>query len=135
MIAKAMLYWTVDVHTQSAEKKWMQDYIETLSENDQNYIKIIQSNQSFTFGDGNSSLYGWSFLLINHRCGGCKNAPTLKHKCDGEGKDGPQLWGRRAKSAWKVYARKKIKSGNYAIPLSMLLNLEPEVIVFTAAVK
>ena len=38
-------------HTVCGEKL-MQDYFETLSKNDQKELKIMKSNQSFTFGDG-----------------------------------------------------------------------------------
>ena len=115
-------------HTVCGEK-WMKDYIENLSENDRKDIEITNSSQSFTFGDGRG-VRSKRKMKIPVWMGGIRCSLTT----DVVEAEIPLLLSinvmERAKMVLdfareeiKIHGKyirvKKMRSGHYAMPLSM----------------
>ena len=115
-------------HTVCGEK-WIKDYIDNLSESDRKDIEITKSNQSFTFGDGRG-IRSKRKMKIPVWMGGIQGTLTT----DVVEAEIPLLLSinvmERAKMVLdfareeiKVHGKyirvKKMRSGHYAMPLSM----------------
>ena len=110
-------------------EKWVQDYIKTLSKEDQADIRIFPSKQSFTFGDGRA-VKANRRMKIPVWMGGVdgsltmdvvdSNIPLLLSISVME-KAGMVLDFQRVEVRMRggKMRMRKIKSGHYAIPLSM----------------
>ena len=110
-------------------EKWMKDYIRTLSEEDQHDIEISPSTQSFTFGDGRAVKANRRMKIpvwMNGKGGSLNtdvvdsNIPLLLSIKVME-QAGMILDFRRAEIRMQgnIVKLKKIKSGHYAMPLSL----------------
>ena len=115
-------------HTVCGEK-WIKDYIDNLSESDRKDIEITKSNQSFTFGDGRG-IKSQRKMKIPVWMGGIQGTLTT----DVVEAEIPLLLSinvmERAKMVLdfareeiKVHGKhirvKKMRSGHYAMPMSM----------------